>query len=99
MISKGVMFGKDKMYEDVQQRRNARDGSKKYTEICRGRDARGETRDVWRCTRSEDASDGMGEKDLQWGCPRLLIVVLEVAQVDRLRLLNLIHVLKSYSTA
>ena len=67
--------------------------------IYKGRDARDEIRDVWRCTKSENASDGMGEKDLQWSCPRLLIVLLEVAQVDRLRLLDLIHVLKSYSAA
>ena len=30
-------------------------------------------------------------------CSRLLIVFLEVAQVDRLGLLDLVHVLKSYS--
>ena len=30
---------------------------------------------------------------------QLLIVLLEVAQVDRLGLLDLVHVLKSYSTA
>ena len=41
----------------------------------------------------------MEEKHLQGGCLGLLIVLLEVAEVDGLRLLDLIHILKSYSAA
>ena len=41
----------------------------------------------------------MGEEYLQRGRLQLLIVLLEVAEVDGLRPLDLIHTLKSYGAA
>ena len=47
----------------------------------------------------EDARGRAEEGHLLGSCSRLLIVLLEVAQVDRFGLLDLVHVLKSDSAA
>ena len=72
---------------------------KEMCEDVQGQRCKGWNREDMQMYRGEDARDRTGKGDLQSELPRSLIVLLEVTRVDRLRLLNLVHVVKSYYAA
>ena len=83
---------------EIYSGKNARDMTRRSMKMYEGRDARDGTKAVW-MYKGEDARDRKGKWIYKASCPGSLIVLLEVTRVDRLRLLNLVHVLKNCCAA
>ena len=83
---------------EIHSGENAREMTKRCMKMYEGRDARDGTKAVW-MYRGEDARDRKGKRIYKASCPRSLIVLHEVTRIDRLRLLNLVHVLKNCCAA
>ena len=78
---------------------NARDMTRRCVKMYRGRDARDGIEKICRCTEVKMQEMEQKRGICKASCPRSLIVLLEVTCIDRLRLLNLVHVLKNCCAA